>query len=57
MAEASPYAAAPTIPAAGRVRAQAETVRPATFQRTSVPYLPSPVPMIDPVATWVVDSA
>ena len=35
---------------------QAVAIRPATFQRTSAPFLPSPVPMIDPVATCVVDS-
>ena len=34
---------------------QAETIRPATFQRTSV-LRPTPDPRIDPVATWVVDS-
>jgi len=31
-------------------------IRPATFQRTLAPFLPSPVPMIEPVATCVVDS-
>ena len=36
---------------------QATTIRPATPQRTSAPGLPTPVPRIDPVATWVVESA
>ena len=48
------YAIAPTAPAAGIVTIQAETIRPATLQRTSV-FLPTPDPRIDPVATWVVD--
>ena len=49
-------APAPTSAADGRVNTHAVAIRPATFQRTSAPFLPSPVPMIDPVATWVVDS-
>jgi hypothetical protein len=53
---ASQYARAPATPAAGRVNSHAVAIRPATVQRTSAPFLPSPVPMIDPVATWVVDS-
>ena len=53
---ASQYDSAPTIPAEGRVNSHAVAIRPATPQRTSAPFLPSPVPMIDPVATWVVDS-
>ena len=32
-------------------------MRPATPQRTSAPRLPTPEPRIEPVATWVVDSA
>jgi len=53
---ASQYERAPTTPSEGRVNSQAVAIRPATFQRTSAPFLPSPVPMIDPVATCVVDS-
>jgi hypothetical protein len=37
--------------------AQAVTMRPATAQRTVAPFLPTPTPMIEPVATWVVESA
>ncbi len=44
------------MPADGSVNNQAVAIRPATFQRTSAPFLPRPVPMIDPVATCVVDS-
>ena len=36
---------------------QATAIRPATAQRTSAPGLPTPLPRIEPVATWVVDSA
>jgi hypothetical protein len=53
---AVPSAPAPTIPADGRVKTHAVAIRPATFQRTSAPRLPTPLPMIDPVATCVVDS-
>ena len=49
-------AAAPTIAAAGRVKIHAVAMRPATPQRTWAPFFPRPVPMIDPVATCVVDS-
>ena len=49
-------APAPTIAAHGRVKTQAVAILPATFQRTSAPFLSSPVPMIEPVATCVVDS-
>ena len=38
------------------MNSQAVAIRPATPQRTSPPFLPSPLPMIEPVATWVVDS-
>ena len=48
---------APTSAAAGRVISQATTIRPATPQRTWAPGLPTPEPRIEPVATWVVDSA
>ena len=48
---------APTRPAAGRVSSHATAIRPATDQRTSAPGLPTPLPRIEPVATWVVDSA
>ena len=48
---------APTSPAAGRVISQASTIRPAIPQRTLAPGLPTPLPRIEPVATWVVDSA
>ncbi len=47
---------APTMPADGMVISHATAIRPATPQRTSAPRRPSPVPRIDPVATWVVDS-
>ena len=40
----------------GKVMAQAVTIRPAIDQRTGVPR-PRPPPSIEPVATWVVDSA
>jgi len=53
---ASQYERAPTTPAEGSVNTHAVAIRPATFHRTSAPFLPSPVPMIDPVATCVVDS-
>jgi len=36
---------------------QATTILPATFQRTSAPFFPTPLPGIEPVATWVVESA
>ena len=49
-------AAAPTSAADGSVNTHAVAIRPATPQRTSAPFLPRPVPMIDPVATCVVDS-
>ena len=45
------------MPAAGSVMHQATTIRPATAQRTVAPGRPRPVPRIDPVATWVVESA
>jgi len=48
---------APTAAAAGRVMSQAATMRAATPQRTSAPFLPMPVPRIEPVATCVVESA
>src|SRR5664279_1372839 len=51
------HTTAPTTAAAGRVSSQPATMRPATLQRTSAPRLPMPEPRIDPVATWVVDSA
>jgi hypothetical protein len=38
----------------GSVNSQAVAIRPATFQRTSAPFLPTPTPTIDPVATSVV---
>src|SRR5436853_6832736 len=47
---------APTMPADGRVISQAAAIRPATPQRTSAPGLPTPLPRMEPVATWVVDS-
>ena len=34
---------------------QATAIRPATRQRTAAPVLPSPVPMIEPVAAWVLE--
>ena len=51
------YDSAPTNAAAGRVTSQATAIRPATAQRTSAPGLPTPLPRIEPVATWVVDNA
>src|SRR5580692_3711516 len=48
---------APTSAAAGKVISQATNMRPATAQRTSAPGLPTPLPRIEPVATWVVDRA
>ena len=48
---------APTSAAAGSVTSQATAIRPATAQRTSAPGLPTPLPRIEPVATWVVDRA
>src|ERR1700760_2684049 len=53
----SQYDSAPTSPAAGSVTSHATTMRPATAQRTSAPGLPTPLPRIEPVATWVVDRA
>ena len=53
----SQYDSAPTSPAAGRVISHATAIRPATAHRTSAPGLPTPLPRIEPVATWVVDSA
>ena len=32
-------------------------MRPAVFQRTDAPLRPMPVPMTEPEATWVVESA
>ncbi len=52
---ATAYANAPTVPAEGMVMIQADTMRPATFQRTSV-RRPTPEPRMEPVATWVVDN-
>ena len=51
-----PYATAPTRAAAGSVTTQAVTMRRATLHRTSAPGLPTPLPRMEPVATWVVDS-
>jgi hypothetical protein len=48
---------APMTAAAGNVIAHAATIRPATDQRTVAPFLPMPTPMIEPVATWVVERA
>ena len=36
---------------------QATSMRPATLQRTVAPGRPKPVPRMEPVATWVVESA
>ncbi len=56
MPSAAQYAQAPTTPAMGSVNNHAVAIRPATDQRTSAPFLPMPVPRIDPVATCVVES-
>ena len=49
--------AKPTNAAHGRVISHADTMRMATPQRTSAPRRPRPVPRMEPVDTWVVDSA
>ena len=51
------HIAAPTAAADGRVISQAATMRSATDQRTWAPGRPTPLPRIDPVATWVVERA
>ena len=56
MLSATNHMTAPTSPAEGSVMAQAATMRPAMFHRTAAPR-PTPEPRIEPVATWVVDSA
>ncbi|CAG7587339.1 hypothetical protein E143388_02627 [Rhodococcus opacus] len=38
------------------MNSHATAIRPATPHRTSAPDLPIPVPRMDPVATWVVES-
>ena len=49
------HAPAATIPAAGMVRIQADTICPNTFQCTGC-FLPIPAPVTPPETTWVVDS-
>src|SRR3954464_4599893 len=53
---ASQDAAAPTTAAAGSVKVQASTMRPATPQCTDASRRPAPAPKMEPVQTWVVDS-
>ena len=53
---ASHDAAAPTTAAAGRVKLQASTIRPAMPQCTDASRRPAPAPKIEPVHTCVVDS-
>ena len=53
---ASHEAAAPTTAAAGRVKLQASTIRPAIPQCTDASRRPAPAPKIEPVHTCVVDS-
>lgn len=48
---------APTTPAQGSVMHHATSIRPATAHLTLAPGRPRPVPRIEPVATWVVESA
>ena len=54
---ASAHASAPTTPAAGNVTSHATNILPATPQFTGLPFLPRPVPMMEPEHTCVVDSA
>src|SRR5690349_24157544 len=54
---ASHDAAAPTTAADGRVKLQASTIRPATPQFTEASLPPALTPKIEPVQTWVVESA
>ena len=51
------HTTAPTTPELGMVMIQARAIRPATLQRTVASRRPTPDPRIEPVATWVVDSA
>ena len=48
-------ARAPTIPAAGSVSSQATSMRRAVDHRTSSGVRATPVPMIAPAVTWVVE--
>ena len=54
---ASQAATAPTTAAAGRVSSHATAIWPATLHCTDASLRPAPAPKIEPVATWVVDSA
>ena len=48
------YVTAEIAAAAGMVRTQAHTIRPATPQRTADNRLIDPTPMMAPVMVWVV---